>query len=53
MSSAQRFLLGLALGTAAAVITWIVTGTAELALALGLTVLFLVWLGKFILDELL
>ncbi|MFJ8752275.1 hypothetical protein ACIREO_23510 [Streptomyces sp. NPDC102441] len=53
MSSAQRFLLGLALGTAAAVTTWILTGADELALVLGLTVLFVVWLGKFILDDLL
>ncbi|MFE0852086.1 hypothetical protein [Streptomyces mutabilis] len=50
MRTSHRLLLGLALGTAVAVIVWFGTGNAEAAITLGVTVLVLVWLGQFILD---
>ncbi|MFJ6438207.1 hypothetical protein [Streptomyces sp. NPDC091416] len=53
MRTSRRFLLGLALGTPVTVVIWYATGDAEVAIALGVTVLVLVWLGRFILDELL
>lgn len=53
MRTSHRFFLGLALGTTVTVIVRSVTGNAEAAITLGVTVLVLVWLGQFILDQLL
>jgi uncharacterized membrane protein YgaE (UPF0421/DUF939 family) len=53
MRTSRRFLLGLVLGTTIAAVVWSLTGNAEVSIALGVTVLVLVWLGRFILDELL
>lgn len=53
MRTSHRFLLGLALGTTVTAVVWSVTRNTELSIALGVTLLVLVWLGRFILDELL
>ncbi|WP_171076180.1 hypothetical protein [Streptomyces sp. YIM 121038] len=53
MSTFHRFLLGLALGATVTVIIRTVTGNTQLALVLGVAVLILVWLSRFVLDELL
>ncbi|QCX82198.1 hypothetical protein C9F11_43090 (plasmid) [Streptomyces sp. YIM 121038] len=53
VSTFHRFLLGLALGATVTVIIRTVTGNTQLALVLGVAVLILVWLSRFVLDELL
>ena len=48
-----RFLLGLVLGGAGSVITWVVTESPGWTAAIGITVAVLAWFGEFILDDLL
>lgn len=48
-----RFLIGLLLGVCASAITWATTHSAHWTLIVGAVVFVLVWLGEFILDDLL
>ena len=49
----RRFLIGLVLGGSSSGITWAVTHDRGWTLLVGVVVLVLVWLGEFILDDLL
>ncbi|HEY6115460.1 MAG TPA: hypothetical protein VI172_05835 [Candidatus Dormibacteraeota bacterium] len=48
-----RFLIGLVLGASASAITWVATDNRGWAAVAGVVVLVLVWLGEWILDDLL
>lgn len=47
-----RFLLGLLLGGCGSAITWAASHNTAWTIAIGVTVAVLVWLGEFILDDL-
>ncbi|MFD9192941.1 hypothetical protein ACFWCA_32605 [Streptomyces phaeochromogenes] len=49
----KRFLIGLALGSGSSAVAWGVTHSLGWTAAVGITVFILVWLGEFILDDLL
>jgi hypothetical protein len=49
----RRFLVGLVLGACATGITFVATDSLHWAALAGLVVFVLVWLGEFILDDLL
>lgn len=48
-----RFLAGLFLGAVASGITWLITSSLGWTALIGIAVAVLVWLGEFILDDLL
>ncbi|WP_178880224.1 hypothetical protein [Streptomyces acidiscabies] len=48
-----RFLLGLTLGAAASSATWVITHSPHWTVLVGLVVAVLIWLGEFLLDDLL
>lgn len=48
-----RFLIGLTLGAGSSAITWAITHDQGWTAAVGITVFVLVWLGEFLLDDLL
>ena len=47
-----RFLIGLILGGAASGITWAASHSSHWTAIVGITVAVLVWVGEFILDDL-
>ncbi|MGH8967662.1 MAG: hypothetical protein ACRDXB_20365 [Actinomycetes bacterium] len=49
----RRFLAGFAIGSGASAITWVITHSLGWTTAIGITVLVLVWVGEFVLDDLL
>ena len=49
----KRFLIGLVLGASSSGITWAITQDRMWTAVVGLVVLVLVWIGEFILDDLL
>jgi hypothetical protein len=48
----NRFLLGLLLGSSAALIAWVISSSHLWTAVIGLVVAVLVWFGEFLLDDL-